>query len=175
MDPSTKGDALKLERFKYMYESFKLVSKFQPDSSRLKETQIQAIDFVKNPDFELWMHADILRLEGEFALAKGQLRTAKERLLQSISKNKKEAKTWIAYGRLNDLVFREGCEAQVIDDNDPVLPEPMDTTPFEQFGGQKGSDKPADSKEDGEPASLKFSEKSIQNAFKGYFCGLILN
>ena len=43
------------------------------------------------------MHAEILRLEGEYALSKGQLKTAKEKLLQSINKNKKEAKTWISY------------------------------------------------------------------------------
>jgi hypothetical protein len=57
------------------------------------------------------MHAEILRLEGEYALSKGQLKTAKEKLLQSINKNKKEAKTWITYGRLNEIIFREGQEA----------------------------------------------------------------
>jgi hypothetical protein len=31
LDPTTKGDALKLERFKYMYESFKLVTNYQTD------------------------------------------------------------------------------------------------------------------------------------------------
>ena len=59
------------------------------------------------------MHAEILRLEGEYALSKGQLKTAKEKLLQSINKNKKEAKTWITYGRLNEIIFREGQEASI--------------------------------------------------------------
>ena len=53
------------------------------------------------------MNAEILRLEGEYALNKGNLKTAREKLLQSIEKNKKESKTWITYGKLNELIFRE--------------------------------------------------------------------
>lgn len=70
-DPSSKGEILKLERFKFMYETFKLVTKYQTDSTKLKEVSLAALDFFKNPDYDLWMHAEILRLEGEFALNKG--------------------------------------------------------------------------------------------------------
>ncbi len=93
-----------------MYEQFKLITKYQTDSTKIKEVQLTAIDFFKNPDYDLWMHAEILRLEGEYALSKGQLKTAKEKLLQSINKNKKESKTWITYGRLNEIIFRESQE-----------------------------------------------------------------
>lgn len=175
LDEKTKGEALKLERFKYMYETFKLTTKYQTDSTKLKETLIQACEFSKNPDFDLWMHADILRLEGEYALAKGQLKNAKEKLLHSINKNKKEAKTWIAYGRLNELIFKEGQESLVYDEKEQALPEPMDTTGFEALGGMKPAERSVEMKDEGESGNLRVNEKSIQNAFKGYFCGLILN
>lgn len=64
-----------------MYETFKLVTKYQTDSTKLKEVSLAALDFFKNQDYDLWMHAEILRLEGEFALNKGYLKTAKDKLL----------------------------------------------------------------------------------------------
>ena len=64
-----------------MYETFKLVTKYQTDSTKIKEVAIAAVDFFKNPDYDLWMHAEILRLEGEFALSKGNLKSAREKLL----------------------------------------------------------------------------------------------
>lgn len=56
------------------------------------------------PDYDLWMHAEVLRLQGEFMLSRGDLNQAKTNLLASINKNKKEAKTWISYAKLNEVV-----------------------------------------------------------------------
>jgi hypothetical protein len=50
------------------------------------------------------MHAEVLRLQGEFMLSRGDLNQAKTNLLASINKNKKEAKTWISYAKLNEVV-----------------------------------------------------------------------
>ena len=147
VDPSTKGDVLKLERFKMLYETFKLVTKYQTDSNKIKEVNLAALEFFQNKDYDLWMHAEILRLEGEFALSKGQLNSAKEKLLQSINKNRKEAKTWISYGRLNELVFKESVDQPQSEDIDAEVKRAKDIK----------------------------DERSSCNAFKGYFCGLTLN
>ena len=52
------------------------------------------------------MVAEIQRLQGEQFLAQGNLNEAKKCLLDSIDKNKKEAKTWIAYAKLNETVLQ---------------------------------------------------------------------
>jgi hypothetical protein len=63
--------------------------------------------FVENKDYDLWMHADILRLQGQFMLSKGDLNSARKFLMDSIEKNKREAKTWISYAKLNEIVLNE--------------------------------------------------------------------
>jgi hypothetical protein len=50
------------------------------------------------------MHAEILRLQGDYMLSKGDINSARLKLLESINKNKKEAKTWISYAKLNEIV-----------------------------------------------------------------------
>jgi hypothetical protein len=63
--------------------------------------------FIANEDYDLWMSAEIIRLQGEQFLAQGDLKQAKFLLLKSIRKHKKEAKTWLSYSRLNELVHQE--------------------------------------------------------------------
>jgi hypothetical protein len=48
----------------------------------LKEVFLTALEFFKNKDYYLWLDAEILRLEGKFALNKGYLKSAKEKLLK---------------------------------------------------------------------------------------------
>ena len=49
----------------------------------------------------------MLRLLGEHMLERGNLEAARSYLLSSIEKNKKEAKTWLSYVRLNEAIFTE--------------------------------------------------------------------
>jgi len=49
------------------------------------------------------MTAEIHRLSGEHKLKKGDLNSAKEHLINSIKDNRKEAKTWMSYARLNEI------------------------------------------------------------------------
>ena len=60
------------------------------------------------------MHADIQRLCGEYFLQKGDLVNAKKNLLESIEKNKKEAKTWLSYAKLNEVVHSEKKDEKTI-------------------------------------------------------------
>lgn len=53
------------------------------------------------------MHAEIMRLQGEQFLVKGDLNAAKSNLLSSINLNQKEAKTWMSYAKLNQVVNNE--------------------------------------------------------------------
>jgi len=70
------------------------------------EFQATANDYMREADqYDPWMNAEILRLQGEFGLAQGNLVEAKAKITQSIEKNKKEAKTWLAYAKLNEIVF----------------------------------------------------------------------
>ena len=61
----------------------------------------------ENPDLDLWMHAELLRIQGEHWLARGDIINARKQLLKSIEKNQKEVKTWMAYSRLNETIFNE--------------------------------------------------------------------
>jgi len=53
------------------------------------------------------MHADILRLQGKHFLQRGDLANAKTHLLHSIEKNRKEAKTWLSYAKLNEIILSQ--------------------------------------------------------------------
>lgn len=64
-------------------------------------TQKQA----ENPEFAPWQQAELLRIIGERYLSQQKLHLANENLLKSIDKNKKEAKSWLAYAKLNDVLF----------------------------------------------------------------------
>ena len=52
------------------------------------------------------MRAELHRIIGEHYLTKGKIHQANESLLASIEKNKREAKTWLAYAKLNDTIFQ---------------------------------------------------------------------
>ena len=93
-----------LERFRYTYEVNKLNMLTISDSTRQQEFIRDNQSFVECPDYDLWMHAEILRLQGEYMLSKGDINSARIKLLESINKNKKEAKTWISYAKLNEIV-----------------------------------------------------------------------
>lgn len=41
----------------------------------------------ENPDLDLWMHAELLRIQGEHWLARGDIINARKQLLKSIEKN----------------------------------------------------------------------------------------
>jgi hypothetical protein len=58
----TKGENLKLERYRFMYENFKLHMITGIESARQKEILLDCQLFLDNKDYEPWMHADILRL-----------------------------------------------------------------------------------------------------------------
>ena len=51
------------------------------------------------------MQAELLRIVGEHFLKQGHIQKSMEHLLQSIEKNKREARTWMAYGRLNEVIY----------------------------------------------------------------------
>ena len=93
-----------LERFRYTYEVNKLNMLTISDSTRQQEFIRDNQSFVENSDYDLWMHAEILRLQGDYMLSKGDINSARIKLLESINKNKKEAKTWISYAKLNEIV-----------------------------------------------------------------------
>ena len=59
LDIDTKGEMLKLERFKYRYETFKL--HLAIDQKGLEMIQ-ESSKFLECTDYDLWMHAEILRL-----------------------------------------------------------------------------------------------------------------
>ena len=40
-------------------------------------------------------------------MSKGDLNQARKHLLESINKNKKEAKTWMSYAKLNEIIQSE--------------------------------------------------------------------
>ena len=64
VNEEARGDILKLERFKYYYETFKLTMKFHKDPTTQHECLIKSLEFVDKNEYDLWMHAEILRLMG---------------------------------------------------------------------------------------------------------------
>ena len=60
------------------------------------------------------MHADIQRLAGEYFLQRGDLSNAKTNLLQSIEKNRKEAKTWLSYAKLNETILSQNNQEKTL-------------------------------------------------------------
>jgi len=58
-----------------------------------------------NPNQEAWQKGEFSRILGDYYLSIGKLKNAQEMLSKSIGYNKKEAKTWISYGRLNEIVY----------------------------------------------------------------------
>jgi hypothetical protein len=86
-DINTRGDRLTLERFRYTYETNKLHMLTLSESARQQEIMIENNQFLECPDYDLWMHAEILRLQGEFMMSKGDINQAKTHLLASINKN----------------------------------------------------------------------------------------
>ena len=61
----------------------------------------QATEQANNAELAPWMRAELHRIIGEHYLSKGKIHQANEALLLSIEKNKREAKTWLSYARLN--------------------------------------------------------------------------
>lgn len=96
-----------LEHFRYTYETNKLNMLTMSDSTRVADLIKDNNAFVENPEYDLWMRAEILRLQGEYMMSRGDLNSAKSHLLASINKNKKEAKTWISYAKLNEIIQNE--------------------------------------------------------------------
>jgi len=78
---------------------------FNEDNSNQLEFLQESIRFTESSEYDLWMRAEIQRLQGEYWLSRGDLTTAKTKLIQSIENNKKEAKTWLSYAKLNEMVF----------------------------------------------------------------------
>lgn len=109
-DPETKGEFLKLERYRFTYENFKLHMITGVDQTVNQEVLREGLDFLDNKDYDPWMHAEILRLQGEYFLQRGDLANAKTKLISSIDKNRKEAKTWVSYAKLNEIVHAQGKE-----------------------------------------------------------------
>ena len=64
LSDEARGDILKLERFKYHYENFKLTMKFHKDAGSQLECLMKSLEFVEKNEYDLWMHAEILRLMG---------------------------------------------------------------------------------------------------------------
>lgn len=62
-----------LERFRYTYECNKLNLLIVGDSNRQQEFIRDNLNFLECQDYDLWMHAEILRLQGEFMLQRGDL------------------------------------------------------------------------------------------------------
>lgn len=51
--------------------------------------------------FEPWQRAEYSRVLGEYHLEQGSIKEAQRFLTKSIDLNKKEAKTWMSYAKLN--------------------------------------------------------------------------
>ena len=100
-----KGDILKLERFKYLYENFKLQMKFAKDPGTHHAILLKSSEFLQKNEYDQWMHAEILRLMGQHHLETGNLKKANDKLNFSIEKHKREAKTWLVYAKLNETVY----------------------------------------------------------------------
>ena len=63
-DPNIKGDKMMLERFRFLYETNKIHLLTVPNSLKQQELFAENARFVQNSDYDLWMHAEILRLQG---------------------------------------------------------------------------------------------------------------
>jgi len=105
LDKDTKGENLKLERYRFMYENFKLHMITSVDSTKEQAILLESQAFIENKDYGPWMHADIQRLAGEHFLHRGDLASAKSFLLKSIENSRKEAKSWLSYAKLNEIVL----------------------------------------------------------------------
>lgn len=111
----TVGKLLLLERFQYQYELNKLnIITGKTNSLNSNELMISNKAFCENKDYDLWMVAEIHRLQGEQHLARGNISEAKKSILESIDKNKKEAKTWMAYAKLNEVVLQHKNDERAI-------------------------------------------------------------
>ena len=55
--------------------------------------------------FEPQQSAELLRLIGEYFMKVGTLDQAQKYLADSLAQNKKEAKTWLSYAKLNQIIF----------------------------------------------------------------------
>lgn len=107
--PETTGDTLKLERFRYLYEMNKLhvTTELSADKIRMQKLEKENEEFIKNQDYDLWMTAEIHRLQGEYSLKKGDIESARAHLVDSIKLNRKEARTWMSYARLNEIALEK--------------------------------------------------------------------
>ena len=99
------GEIFKLEQFKKVYERFKLKMTYCTEPITRYEVLGNTRKSADNPEFAPWQQAELLRIIGEYYLKQGKIHHANETLLQSIEKNKREAKTWLAYAKLNDILF----------------------------------------------------------------------
>lgn len=57
--------------------------------------------------YEPWQKAELGRIFGEYFLSLGNLKQSQNYFKQSLELNKKEAKTWFSYAKLNETVFNE--------------------------------------------------------------------
>ena len=103
-----QNDCLRYERFKVDYEVLKLHLEF--NKVNMEAIVIDAEKLLEDNRFnpyESWQKAEFSRVLGEHYLQNGHISKAKEMLSKSLEYNKKEAKTWISYAKLNELVFNK--------------------------------------------------------------------
>ena len=70
--------------------------KFHKDQATQHDCLLKSLEFGEKSEYDLWMHAEILRLMGQHYLDTGKLKLAFDKLNYSIEKNRREAKTWLA-------------------------------------------------------------------------------
>ena len=86
--------------------------KFAKDAGTHHEILLQSTVFTQNNEYDLWMHAEILRLMGHHYLETGNLKKANDSLNLSILKHKREAKTWLVYAKLNETVYTDQLQKE---------------------------------------------------------------
>lgn len=119
VSPTFESDVTKYERYKFDYEYIKLQLEYNtnPDSlnrfveeysHHIQKNYLKPMAQAKEPGnqphtaiFENYQAGDLLRLLGDHFFKQGNLSTCQSYLKESLALNKKEAKTWLSYARLN--------------------------------------------------------------------------